>query len=189
MLLLTPYQPMLALLFGTKAGCLPSASSLASPRRSPSMSSTRRFCDSIGLIADTTLYYLLSNNFIVSHIQELRVLANLPGQIYCFPMHMAATDERPDIVIWNGIQCTLVELIVPAEDNFADTDESRERLLWSFLHYYCIQSSTDNDSGWVKRSSGLAIYVLTQADVHSLDFVCCVPKAAISGSCLSCRLH
>ena len=113
---------MLNLLFGTKASCLPSASSLASPHRSPSMSSTRRLCDSIGLIADTTLYYLLSNNFIVSDIQESHVLANLPGQIYCFPMHIAATDEQPDIVIWNGHQCTLVELTVPAEDNFADAD-------------------------------------------------------------------
>ena len=121
-----PIQPMLTLLFGTKVRCLPRVSSLASPRRSPSMCSTcasvRRLCDSIDLIADTTLYYLLSNNFIVSDIQELRVLANLPGQIYCFPMHIAATDEQPDIVIWNGHQCTLVELTVPAEDNFADAD-------------------------------------------------------------------
>ena len=118
----TPYQPMLNLLFGTKTSCLPSASSLASPHRPSSVCSTRRLCDSIGLIADTTLYYLLSNNFVVSHIQELRVLANLPGQIYCFPMHIAATDEWPDIVTWNGHQCTLVELTVPFEDNFADAD-------------------------------------------------------------------
>ena len=36
----------------------------------------------------------------------------------------------------------------------------------------------DNDSGWLKRSSGLAISVQTQADVqaHSkgLDSICCV---------------
>ena len=38
-------------------------------------------------------------NFIVNHIQESRVLADLPGQSYCFPVHIAATDERPDIVI------------------------------------------------------------------------------------------
>ena len=38
-------------------------------------------------------------NFIVSHIKESCVLSDLPGQAYCFLVHIAATDERPDIVI------------------------------------------------------------------------------------------
>ena len=85
---------MLNLLFGTKPGVCPV------PAPSP------------GLIADTTLYYLLSNNFIVSHIQALYVLAKVPGQIYCFPMHMTATEKQPDKQpdIWNGNQFTWVNV-------------------------------------------------------------------------------
>ena len=119
------YQPTLTLLFGTRARCLPSASSAASPHRPSSMSSTsvRRLCDSVGLIADTTLYYVaLIYNFIVRHIKESCVLTDLPGQAYWFPVHIAATDEQPDIVIWSDHQCTLVELTVPFEDNFADAE-------------------------------------------------------------------
>ena len=112
-------------LIGTKASCLLNGSSVASPHRPPSICSTRRLCDSIGLIVDTTLYYPLSNNFIVSHIQDLRVLANLPWLIYCFPMHIATTDKRPDIVIWPDHQCTLVELTVPFEDNFANAEHRK----------------------------------------------------------------
>ena len=37
-------------------------------------------------------------------------------------MHIAATAERPDIVIWNGHQYTLAELTVPFEDNFANAE-------------------------------------------------------------------
>ena len=65
-------------------------------------------------------------NYIASHIKESCVLADLPGQAYCFPVHIAATDERPDIVIWTDHQCTLVELTVPFEDNFTDA-ECRKR--------------------------------------------------------------
>ena len=93
---------MLNLLFGTKPGVCPV------PAPSP------------GLIADTTLHYVLSSTFIVSHIQALCVLAKVPGQIYCFPMHMTATDKQPDI--WNGNQFTWVVLTVPFEDNFADAE-------------------------------------------------------------------
>ena len=32
-------------------------------------------------------------NFIVNHIQGSHVLADLPGQSYCFPVHIAATDK------------------------------------------------------------------------------------------------
>ena len=119
-------------------------------------------------------------NFIVSHIKESCVLADLPGQAYCFPVHIATTDERPDIVIWMDYQCTLVELTVPFEDNFTDA-ECRKRDRYADLLGLCtrwVQNSTDNDSGWLKRSSGLAISVQTQADVQdhseSLEFVPCV---------------
>ena len=53
-------------------------------------------------------------------------LADLPGQDYCFPVHIAATDERPDIVIQMDHQCTIVELIDPFKDNFTDA-ECRKR--------------------------------------------------------------
>ena len=49
-------------------------------------------------------------NFIFSHIKESCVLVDLLEQAYCFPVHIAATDEQSDIVIWTDHQCTLVEL-------------------------------------------------------------------------------
>ena len=62
-------------------------------------------------MADMTVLSLIYN-YIVSHIKESCVHADLPGQAYCFPVHIATTDERPDIVIWTDHQCTLVELIL-----------------------------------------------------------------------------
>ena len=78
-------------------------------------------------------------NFIVSHIKESCVLADLPGQAYCFPVHIATTDERPDIVIWMDYQCTLVELTVPFEDNFADA-ECRKRDRYMDLLRLCTRN-------------------------------------------------
>ena len=75
-------------------------------------------------------------NFIVRHIKGSCVLADLPGQAYCFPVYIAATDERPDIVIWTNHQCTLVELTVPFEDNFADA-QCRKRDRYTDLLCLC----------------------------------------------------
>ena len=131
MLLLTPYQPTLTLLFGTRARCLPSASSVASPHRPSSMFS--RLWDSEGLIADTTVYYPL---FTSSSSATLKSHVSLPGQAYCFPVHIAATDKRPDIVIGTGHQYMLVELTVPFKENFADA-ECRKRDFYTYLLWLC----------------------------------------------------
>ena len=47
--------------------------------------------------------------------------------IYTFPTHIAATDERPDIVIWNDVvrSVILIELTVPFEDNFAYAEQRK----------------------------------------------------------------
>ena len=64
----------------------------------------------------------VTNTFITSHVTSQHVLADLPGESYSFPAHIAATEEQPDIVIWNDHQCTLIELTVSFEENFADAE-------------------------------------------------------------------
>ena len=129
-------------------------------------------------------------NFIVNHIQESRVLADLPGQSYCFPVHIAATDERPDIVIWNDHQCTLVELTVPFEDNFADAEE-RKRDRYEDLLRLC------TSNGYRAQLIMIQVWARGVLDLPSLSrlkqmckptvkdwnsFAVSLAKAAITGS-------
>ena len=74
------------------------------------------------------------NTFITSHVTSQHVLADLPGESYSFPTHIAATQERPDIVIWNDHQCTLIELTVPFEENFADAERRKRDRYEDLLH-------------------------------------------------------
>ena len=112
------------LALGIKARCWPSASSVVPPHRPSSMCTTsvRRNCASVGLNSRHDSVLSVIYNSIVNHIQESLVLADLPGQPYCFPVDIAVTDERTDIVIWNDHQCILVELTVPFVDNFTDAE-------------------------------------------------------------------
>ena len=73
-------------------------------------------------------------NLIVNYIPVSHFLADLPGQSYCFPVHIAATNEQPDIVICNNSQCTLVELTVPFEDNFTDAERRKKDRYEDLLH-------------------------------------------------------
>ena len=50
--------------------------------------------------------------FIALHIRGSQIFADLPDQQYTFPVHVAATGERPNIVIW-----TTVCVTVSFEDN------------------------------------------------------------------------
>ena len=61
------------------------------------------------------------HSFLIDHITDHHILADLPGTPYTFPTHIAATNERPDIVIWNDDirSVFLIELTVSFEDNFA----------------------------------------------------------------------
>ena len=43
------------------------------------------------------------------------ITADLPGHKYSFPQHIACTDCRPDIVVWDQSSLTIVELTVPYE--------------------------------------------------------------------------
>ena len=76
----------------------------------------------------------LVNTFITTHLKQSNVLADLPGQHYAFPVHIAATDERPDIIKWNDKHCTLIELSVPYEDNFADAEKRKRDRYEDLLH-------------------------------------------------------
>ena len=67
------------------------------------------------------------HSFLIDHITDCHILADLPGFSYTFPTHIAATDERPDIVIWNDVvrSVFLIELTVPFEDNFAYAEQRK----------------------------------------------------------------
>ena len=82
----------------------------------------------------------------------------------------------------------IVELTVPFEDNFTDDDESRKR---DYYEVFYAGNGCRAQLIMIQAGSrgGLAISVQTQADMQSLDSVCCVSKSAISGSCLTCPLH
>ena len=60
------------------------------------------------------------HTYLTSHLTNCNILANIPGKPYTFPIHIAATSERPDIIIWNDEihSVTLIELTIPFEDNF-----------------------------------------------------------------------
>ena len=79
------------------------------------------------------VYYPL---FTSSSSATLKSHVSLPGQAYCFPVHIAATDKRPDIVIGTGHQYMLVELTVPFKENFADA-ECRKRDFYTYLLWLC----------------------------------------------------
>ena len=50
--------------------------------------------------------------------------ADLPDVEYCFPLDVAITDRRPDLVIWSESSICLVELTIPFE---AGMDAAAER--------------------------------------------------------------
>lgn len=60
------------------------------------------------------------HSFLLDHICDYQIQCDLPGLQYTFPPHIATTDERPDIVLWNDRKhsAILIELTIPFEDNF-----------------------------------------------------------------------
>ena len=65
-------------------------------------------------------------NFLTNHLPpQFQSTADLPDQIYSFPMDIAPTEYRPDIVVWDNKDAMfLIELTVPFETNL---EEARER--------------------------------------------------------------
>ena len=63
----------------------------------------------------------------------LEIYIDLPGQRYAFQSHIAITDERPDIIVWSEKKCTLIELTVCHEDNFADAERRKQKRYTDFL--------------------------------------------------------
>ena len=130
------------------------------------------------------------NTFITTHLTDSQVLADLPGLPYSFPPHIAATNERPDIVIWKDRQCKLLELTVPFEDNFADA-ERRRRNRYEDLLQLC------NKNGYRAQLMTIQVGSRGVVDIPSLSglkqlcrpsakewdaFVVLLAKASITGS-------
>ena len=88
---------------------------------------------------DTVLSSL--HTFLTSHT-TFNIIADLPGVNYSFPSHIASTDERPDLVLWNDKTCSvfLIELTIPFEDNFADA-HCRKSNRYHDLLQLCKQNS------------------------------------------------
>ena len=111
------------------------------------------------------------NTFITIHLSDSQILAEKPGLPYSFPPHIAATNKRPDIVTWKNCQCTLIELTVPFEDNFADA-ERRKRNRYEDLLQLCNKNgyrthAVCDHPSWIQRSCGHTISVRTKAAVQA----------------------
>ena len=130
MLLLTPSQPMLTWLSGTGDRCQPSASYVGTQTLKHVLNGCQVALDQHRFDRRYDSVLSVINTFITSHVTSQHVLADLPGESYSFPTHIAATQERPDIVIWNDHQCTLIELTVPFEPgDFCRCREKEKRPL------------------------------------------------------------
>ena len=67
------------------------------------------------------------HSFLINHLpQGMNILADLPGTVYTFPPSIALTDERPDIVLWNGSTVHLVELTVPFESGLEEASSRKQ---------------------------------------------------------------
>ena len=82
--------------------------------------------------------------FTCSHTSpQQQVTVDLPDQEYCFPASFAATDSRPDMVIWNQSSIHLVELTIPFETTIEDAAR-RKRDRYQDLLTECSATSTAN---------------------------------------------
>ena len=68
-------------------------------------------------------------------LPEFQITADLPGT-YSFPQDIAATDQRPDIVLWSSKAVYLMELSVPFETNMAAAT-ARKALRYEDLRLAC----------------------------------------------------
>ena len=61
-------------------------------------------------------------SFIAQHLPEsYKVTADLPRyQPYMFPLHIATTDQRPDIVVWSDTVQEVIELTVCFETRYEE---------------------------------------------------------------------
>lgn len=66
----------------------------------------------------------------VGHDEVLHVIYTLDQPVYIFPPHVARTDLRPDIVIWNDVTRSVVlfELIL-CHESFVDVTTENNLLL------------------------------------------------------------
>ena len=128
--------------------------------------------------------------FITAHIGGSQILADLPDHQYTFPVHIAATAEQPDIVIWNDHQCMLVELTVSFEDNFADA-EKRKRNRYEDLLRLCTNNGYQAQLMTIQVGSHGILDIPSFSSLHNLckpsakawrSFMVDLAKAAIAGS-------
>ena len=77
-------------------------------------------------------------NFLSEHLPPAHsIIADLHDEPpFTFPLHIASTDHRPDIVIWNDATktVTLLELTVCHESNFLNT---HQRKITQYLDLEC----------------------------------------------------
>jgi len=75
------------------------------------------------------------------------IIADLPDHLpYTFPPHIATTDLRPDIVVWNNStrSVALLELTVCHESNFVDAYQRKK------IRYLDLEEDIRQSQFWVK---------------------------------------
>lgn len=77
------------------------------------------------------------NTFITSHVSSQHVLADhdLPGEPYSFPTQIAASQKRPDIMIWKNHLCMLIKQTAKFKENLQIQREGRETAMK--ISYVC----------------------------------------------------
>ena len=86
----------------------------------------------------------LLHQFVISHASpQQQVTVDLPDHEYCFPASFAATDSRPDMVIWSQSSIHLVELTIPFETTIEDAAR-RKRSRYHDLLVECSTTFTAN---------------------------------------------
>ena len=90
---------------------------------------------------DSVLELIFS--FLQAHLpKHWNITMDLPGYSYAFPQNIAATNKRPDIVLWNSTTIHLVELTIPYETAIEDA-VSRKQCRYASLKEACKSSGHD----------------------------------------------
>jgi hypothetical protein len=79
---------------------------------------------------------------ILQQAQDWHILADLPTLAYQFPVHIAVTAQRPDIVVWSEKLRTIIllELTVSYERGITDAHQQRRRSMLSWLKLAVLRS-------------------------------------------------
>ena len=129
--------------------------------------------------------------FLCHHLpKHWQTTVDLHGHHYTFPQDIAATNERPDIVIWNSSSIHLVELTIPFEPSIA-TAISRKVNRYESLREACqvngrcatIITIEVGSRGFLHMPGFQQLYKLAKAKKNEIvSFELDVIRTAVTGS-------